>query len=67
MNSNDPFYKLEAVHDEATLVEFISSLAFDREDEIRKEMATPAHHTAAEPTDGRMVLKVHVSRVGAWR
>ena len=42
MKSNELIDKLDAVHDEETLVDFISALAADREDEARKEKAAPS-------------------------
>jgi len=42
MAKNDLTTKLEAVCDEATLVEFIVALAGDREEEVAKENARPS-------------------------
>ncbi len=40
MPANDLITKLDAVTDEATLIEFIDALAADREDEVQKEKKT---------------------------
>ena len=41
MNSHELIAKLHAVEDETTLIDFITALAADREDEVQKERSSP--------------------------
>jgi hypothetical protein len=67
MNSYDLITKLDAVHDEATLIDFIVALASDREDEVQKERSSrssPYDHGANGWENG--TIEAFLGSASAW-